>query len=258
MSLPQPFQRSDRPVILAHRGASTVRPENTESAFTEALAEGADGVELDVMRCASGEVVVVHDEELGRLAGRPLKVRETPWSELKLLDVGSWFGASYASARLLTLPQALEVLGDGALCNVELKGKGFGDPKLAPAVAQILAAAPKPERFVASSFNPFHLFRFREAAPHLATGLLFSPGQNLLLRTASTAPLLKVSALHPEQRLCTVAHLRRWRASGYDVATWTIDQPAAAVALHGAGVRVVISNRPGELVAAFQAIAVRR
>jgi glycerophosphoryl diester phosphodiesterase len=235
-----------------------VRPENTAAAFAEALAEGADGVELDVMRCASGEVVVVHDEELGRLAGRPLKVRETPWSELRDLDVGSWFGSAYASARLMTLSQALEVLGDAALCNVELKGGGLGDGKLASAVGRILLAAPRPERFVVSSFNPVHLYRFREAAPTIATGLLFSPGQSLPLRTASLAPLLRVSALHPEQRLCTVAHLERWRAHRYDVATWTIDQPAAAVALHQAGVRVVISNRPGDLVSAFEAIALRR
>jgi glycerophosphoryl diester phosphodiesterase len=258
VSLPKPYQRLDRPVILAHRGASAVRPENTAGAFTEALAEGADGVELDVMRCGSGEVVVVHDEELGRLAGRPIKVRETLWSQLKDLDVGSWFGAAYASSRLLTLVQALEVLGDTALCNVELKGGGFGDAKLAPAVARTLGSSSNPERFVVSSFNPFHLFRFREAAPRLATGLLFSPGQSWPLRTASSAPLLRVSALHPEQRLCTVARLARWRAQGYDVVTWTIDQPAAAVALHGAGVRAVVSNRPGDLVSAFDALKLRR
>jgi glycerophosphoryl diester phosphodiesterase len=241
---------------LAHRGASADRPENTESAFRLALADGADGVELDVMRCRSGEVVVIHDEDLGRLCGQPKKrVARMSWSELRELDVGSWFGAAYAAARLLTLPQALEVLGERALCNVELKGRGLGDAELAPAVARVLASAPNPERFVTSSFNPFHLYRFRSAEPQLATGLLFSPGQNALLRNAASAPLLRVSALHPEQRLCTVANLARWKASGYDVVTWTIDQPAVAVALLGAGVRGVVSNRPRGLLAAFDALS---
>jgi len=246
-------------VILAHRGASAERPENTEAAFALALSQGADGVELDVMRCGSGEVVVVHDEVLGRLAGRPdLVVAKTPWASLKDIDVGSWFGAAHAAARILTLPQALEVLGSAALCNVELKGRGFGDTKLAPAVARALLAAPDPERFVVSSFNPFHLFRLRESAPRLATGLLFAPGQSLPLRTAASAPLLRLAALHPEHRLCTVARLARWKAQGYDVVTWTVDQPAAAVALHGAGVRGIVSNRPRELVDAFAALASRR
>jgi glycerophosphoryl diester phosphodiesterase len=253
LSLPAPFHRSDRPIILGHRGSSAERPENTEAAFRLALSDGADGVELDVMRCRSGEVVVVHDADLGRLAGHPgLLVASAPWSELKGLDVGSWFGSAYASARLLTLPQALEALGSAALCNVELKGRGLGDPKLAPAVARVLAASPNPERFVVSSFNPFHLYRFHAAAPRIASGLLFSPGQNVLLRSAASAPLLRVSALHPEHRLCTVANLRRWQGSGYDVVTWTIDQPAVAVALHGAGVAAVVSNRPRELLAAFR------
>ena len=246
-------------MILAHRGASAERPENTEAAFRLAMTQGADGVELDVMRCRSGELVVIHDEDLGRLAGQPKNlVARMPWSELKDVDVGSWFGAAHASARPLTLPQAIEVLGSRALCNVELKGRGLGDPKLAPAVAEVLAAAPNPERFVVSSFNPFHLYRFRSAAPALATGLLFSPGQNAFLRNAMAAPLLRVSALHPEQRLCTVANLGRWKANGYDVVTWTVDQAAVAVALHGAGVRGVVSNRPGELLAAFAALQSRR
>jgi glycerophosphoryl diester phosphodiesterase len=258
LSLPAPFQRTDRPVILAHRGASAERPENTESAFRLALADGADGVELDVMRCRTGEVVVIHDEELGRLAGRPGRlVARSPWSELRELDVGSWFGAAYASTRLLTLPQAVEVLGRHALCNVELKGRGFGDPRLASAVADVLSRTPNPERFVVSSFNPFHLFRFRSAAPRVATGLLFSAGQNAFLRNAASAPLLRVRALHPEQRLCTVANLTRWKAHGYDVVTWTIDQPAVAVALQGAGVRGIVSNRPRELLAAFAALRPR-
>jgi glycerophosphoryl diester phosphodiesterase len=253
VSLPAPFHRTDRPIILGHRGSSAERPENTEAAFRLALFDGADGVELDVMRCRSGEVVVIHDGDLGRLAGHPeLHVANAPWSELKGLDVGSWFGSAYASARLLTLPQALEVLGSAALCNVELKGRGFGDPKLAAAVARVLTEAPNPERFVVSSFNPFHLYRFHSAALPIATGLLFSPGQNVLLRSAATAPLLRASALHPEHRLCTVANLRRWRASGYDVVTWTIDQAAVAVALHGAGVTAVVSNRPRELLTAFR------
>jgi len=246
-------------VILAHRGASAERPENTQGAFALALSQHADGVELDVMRCASGEVVVVHDENLGRLAGRQdLVVAKTPWTELRTLDVGSWFGTAYGSERLMTLAQTLEGLGTSALCNVELKGRGFGDLKLASAVARVLESSPFRERFVVSSFNPFHLFRFREAAPTVATGLLFSPGQSWPMRTAAGAPLLHLASLHPEQRLCTVANLARWRKQGYDVATWTIDQPAAAVALHGAGVRAIISNRPGELVAAFEDLAAAR
>src|SRR5690242_9583382 len=56
-----------RTLVLGHRGASAEAPENTLAAFRLALAQGADGVELDVWRCASGEVVVAHDEDLVRV-----------------------------------------------------------------------------------------------------------------------------------------------------------------------------------------------
>lgn len=64
-------------LLLAHRGASADAPENTLAAFQEAVAQGADGVELDAMVCGSGEVVVCHDETLERLAGLPWEVRTT-------------------------------------------------------------------------------------------------------------------------------------------------------------------------------------
>ena len=53
------LRRGAQPLVLGHRGASADYPENTVLAFREAMRAGADGVELDVMRCASGEVVVL-------------------------------------------------------------------------------------------------------------------------------------------------------------------------------------------------------
>ena len=74
--------------ILGHRGASAEFPENTIEAFLGAAEQGADGVELDVMRCASGELVVCHDERLDRLAGLELEFARTSWRRLKTVDVG--------------------------------------------------------------------------------------------------------------------------------------------------------------------------
>ena len=61
-----PFRRQsgERPFVLGHRGARHAAPENTLKAFDMAAAEGADGVELDVRLCQSGEVIVLHDPTL--------------------------------------------------------------------------------------------------------------------------------------------------------------------------------------------------
>jgi glycerophosphoryl diester phosphodiesterase len=247
VALPEPFHRKGRPLILAHRGASAERPENTASAFALAMEQGADGVELDVWRCASGEVVVTHDSNLRRLSGQPVEVRKAPWSVLSALDVGSWFHPRFSDARLLTLGEALECLGRDAVVDVELKGEGFADPGLPSAVAVILAAQVRPERFLVSSFNPLLLWRFRAVAPGLASGLLFAADQNFALRHALAAPLLHPSALVPSDVLCTPDALRAWRERGESILTWTVDEVARAVALHAEGVLGVVTNRPAIL-----------
>src|SRR5258708_34834961 len=67
-----------RPLVVGHRGASARAPENSVEAFARARADRADGVELDVLRCGTGEVVVFHDDDLARLGGRPDRIDALP------------------------------------------------------------------------------------------------------------------------------------------------------------------------------------
>src|SRR5205823_602409 len=106
--LPASFARAGRPLIWGHRGASFDAPENTLAAFTLAQAQGADGVELDAQRCGSGEVVVLHDESLGRTTGFAGLVTETPWSIVRGLDAGSRKDARFRGERVPLLAEVLE------------------------------------------------------------------------------------------------------------------------------------------------------
>ena len=77
--------------ILGHRGARLVAPENTLAAFRAALADGADGIELDVRQTADGALVCFHDSSLGRTTDGRGPLRERTLAELLALDAGSWF-----------------------------------------------------------------------------------------------------------------------------------------------------------------------
>jgi glycerophosphoryl diester phosphodiesterase len=89
--------------------------ENTLAAFRRAREEGADGVELDVLSCATGEVVVFHDEDLTRLAGRPERIADLPLAAVRDVRL-----AGGQSIPLFT--EALEELGSQSmLVNVEIK-----------------------------------------------------------------------------------------------------------------------------------------
>lgn len=105
--------------LVGHRGCAARAPENTVAAV-ERAAPHVDAVEVDVRRCGSGELVVVHDETLGRLAGVDRPVAETPWDELRSLRV---LGSDEGIPRLATLVDALPA--DVGL-NVECKERGLG------------------------------------------------------------------------------------------------------------------------------------
>jgi glycerophosphoryl diester phosphodiesterase len=242
-----------RPLVLGHRGASEDAPENTLAAFRLALAQGADGVELDVWRCRSGEVVVLHDEDARRVAGSPLRVREATLGELRALDVGAWKGPRFRGERVPLLREVLEAL-PGALVNVELKSRGR-DLELARATAGEIARAGAEGRVIVSSFDFRLVSAFRLAAPAVPVGLLFDGDHPWRLRTALAARLLRAAAVHPALGLVTPARVARWRRRGLAVNVWTADAPADVERLVSLGVDAIVTNAPGRTRALVERLA---
>ncbi|MEZ4402299.1 MAG: glycerophosphodiester phosphodiesterase [Kofleriaceae bacterium] len=227
--------RRARPLIWAHRGASAHATENTVAAFELAAAHGADGIELDVMPCATGEIVVFHDDDLARLAGRPERIEHLPWSTLAAVEL-------VGGHRIPRLPDALAAAGDLAV-NVELKSTHLGRPGRMPAaVAALLADAPRPDRLVVSSFDPVALWQFHLAAPTVPLGFLFEANVPALWR--NLGGLVGASSLHVQHDHCTAETIARWRARGFAVHAWTVDDPARLRALAAAGVDGVFANDP--------------
>lgn len=237
------------PLVLGHRGASADAPENTLAAFRLALAQGADGVELDVWRCATGEVVVGHDEGMLRVAGCDCLVQDTPLAELRALDVGAWKGDAFRGERMPLLSEVLEAF-PRAVVNVELKSRG-GDLRLADAVARVVARAGAGARVIVSSFDWRLLGAFRVTAPDVPVGLLFDGDHAWRLRLGVAIRVLRPSAVHPEGRLVTRERARAWNARGLAVNVWTVDDPVEAKALAALGAAALITNAPARIRAAL-------
>lgn len=233
--------------ILGHRGASAEAPENTLPAFRLALAQGADGVELDARLCASGEVVVFHDETLQRLTGRPGRVAKTPWSTLRTLQVSSPSG----QAPIPLLSEVLEALPRTAWVNVELKADS-GWLGLAARVARLLVDGGHQSHVVVSSFHPLCLLVLAARAPSLRRGYLLEAGRPAWLESGPLALWAGRDAVHPADAELTLERLQRWHAWGREVAVWTVDEPARARTLAGWGVDSLITNRPGVLRSALR------
>jgi len=231
--------------LLGHRGASEDFPENTLEAFAGARAQGADGVELDVQRCATGELVVCHDEALSRLAGVAKVVTQTSWSELRRLDVGTPLG--FRPARIPLLEEVLDALPAPAFVNVELKCEAVDDGGLSVAVGRLLQDRGEGERVFVSSFNPLNLIRLATAFPTRRRGLLLDPDRAFWPQAFLSQPVVGGTAVHPHDSQCTPERVAQWRARGLEVVAWTVDDPARARELQAMGVEWLITNRPGAL-----------
>jgi glycerophosphoryl diester phosphodiesterase len=228
-------------LVLGHRGAPREAPENTLAAFEAALRAGADGVELDVRLCASGEVVCCHDPTLRRLAGENVRIRTTPWSDLRARDLGG-------GARLCLLDDALDLWAARGVVNVELKRDDVDLGPLASAAVAAIERAPRCAVIV-SSFDPAALDAVAKARPRLARGQLLAPMEHPDV-AACLVGLDRpgLAAVHPWHGDTTPERLAAWRARGLDVNVWTVDDPGRAAELRDGGASMVITNVPAAVL----------
>jgi glycerophosphoryl diester phosphodiesterase len=234
-----------RPLVLAHRGACRLETENTLGAFRRAMSEGADGVELDVQCCASGEVVVFHDDDLARLAGRSQRIADLGLAALREVRLTG-------GGEIPTLDEALQACGPSARVNVELKCAGLRTASYRALVSGVAAAVDRAgaaERVLVSSFSLTALWLWARKRPDVPCGLLFERPRPLRfpwpLRTDRVVPFIGASAVHPEDSLCCPEALAGWRRRGLAVNVWTVDEPSRIRSLAAMGVSAIITNEPG-------------
>jgi glycerophosphoryl diester phosphodiesterase len=107
--------------VIAHRGASAYRPENTLASFEHAIELGADWFELDCMLTRDLEVVVIHDSTLDRTTSGTGRVADHTLSELQPFEAGAWYGPEFAGEPIPTLGQALDLARKriGVYCEIK-------------------------------------------------------------------------------------------------------------------------------------------
>ena len=235
-------------LVFGHRGARGLAPENTLSSFELALSMGIDGVEFDVMPCASGEAVVFHDYRLDKLAGGWGWVEGTSLDKLKKFDVGAMFHQRYRGERIPSLDEVLELIQDRLIINIELKGENARNDGLESHVAQALRRRGLVDNAIISSFNPMRLARINEVAPEFNTGVLVQQDAAWWLRKFWFAPLRGADAVHPEIGMVSKPLVDGWHQKGKVVIAWPANTPADVKMLIDYGVDGIITDRPDRLM----------
>lgn len=217
-------------LIVGHRGAAGLEPENTLRSFARAIELGVDAVELDVY-LVDNHLVVIHDDTLERTTNGHGPVMDTPFDALRWLDAG-------AGESIPTLEEVIELVAGRAAINVELKGDGTAAP-----VARCIAAQPNAEILV-SSFEHVELGRFRRESPHgLVAPLFHRPAPQMF----DIAAALGAWSINVSGRLATPELLREIARRGYRSLVYTINEKAAAQTLRDAGAGGIFTDYPDRM-----------
>ncbi len=209
----------------AHRGFAAVNPENTLTAVERAVDAGADAVEVDVRRCGTGELVVVHDETVDRVTDGTGRVADLSLSTLQSLDVlGTGAGVPSLSAVVATVPE-------DCLLNIELKETG-----LAETVRAVVADTDSD--VLVSSFETTALSEVA-AVSDLPRALLCQES------ALDRARQLDCRAIHPHESVCDREFVAAAHDAGLRVNAWTVRSQETARRLAEAGVDGLIADAPG-------------
>jgi len=220
------------PLLIAHRGASAEKPENTLAAFARALALGVDAIELDVHVTRDGVPVVFHDDTLPRLTGARGRIAARNWADLAALRVR---GAE-------PIPRLVEVLRltrTRTVVQIEIKP---GVP--VPPVLRAVKAAGALKAVIFASFAPGVLRAARELAP-AAPRMLISDGRRAPSSLAAQLAICQANGLSVNHRAVRdAAWLRYFQARGYAVWCWTVNDARRARQLAGWGVDGLVGDNP--------------
>ncbi len=264
---------STRPLIIGHRGASAIAPENTLAAFARAMQEGADGIEFDVRLAADGVAVVIHDATLQRTGSVSGIVSKLSSEELGRIDVGSWFDRQprdssqrafgrFSNETVPSLQQVFDLFihNQGSL-YLEMKGEPQDNDRLAKQVVRQIKDNSFVNRVVVESFDLPLIELVKSIDPTVRTAALFEPKlshPSSLLRTRLPQRAVACGtdeiALH--HTLASAATIRNARELGLNVVVWTVDNPNWVIKAQDLDIHALITNDPARLVARLREASV--
>lgn len=243
------MDRDQRPLVIAHRGSSGTAPENTITALSHAIAQGADAVECDVRLSKDNEVVVFHDATLRRTTDGRGYVRDHSVQHLKQFDAGSWFASSFAGERIPTLAETLEFVNGRIGINIELKSvrEVRNSRELVNRCLEEIERSRALEYVLITSFQHSLLQRVKGQNPNVTVGVLYHP-----LLHAGQSPSRLARQVGAKVFVCSLRFLRRRMVAdahrcGIAVAAYTINTKQHLQRCLALGLDGVVTNFPGRM-----------
>lgn len=230
-------------LVIAHRGASAVEPENTLRAFATAARMGADGIELDIFLTHDQRLVVTHNNSTWQQAREKLLVRKSTLAGLKELNFGR-------GERIPTLEEVFEeFLTKFSVINVEIKSTGLRTDGIEERLAILIRRFNCPDKILVSSFNPLNLQRFRRLLPQVRIGYLMCPEQTVAVKNRRVIRWLSPDTLNLDQNMLKMPRYQPLFALPKTQWIWTLNTvDQMKFWLKRKRVEAIITNHPDKLI----------
>ena len=199
---------------IGHRGAMGHEPENTLASIKKAIDLGADGFEIDVFKCLSGEIVLFHDKHLDKLTNGEGLVEKKSLTDLKKLSVLG------TENKIPTLEEVLNIINKQVFLNIELKGKNTAKASLELVEKFINQKKISSQNILFSSFNWNELEKLRELNSDVKIALIT---ENDPLLAIETAKKLKAFAINPNYKDLNKKNIKIIHNNDFKIYTWTVN-----------------------------------
>jgi glycerophosphoryl diester phosphodiesterase len=176
MMLLEEFVLSRKLFVVAHRGSSGTAPENTMSAFRQALDVGADMIETDIQFSGDNKIIIFHDKALKRTTNSIGSTNRLSYKELKELDAGNWFDPKFKGEKIPLLEELIDEIKGKVFLNIEIKPLGSnGKDHHLQGLVDILNKKSMDGHVLLSSFDYEALKTIKNLNPKLPTAAIKLP-----------------------------------------------------------------------------------
>ncbi|HKK44270.1 MAG TPA: glycerophosphodiester phosphodiesterase family protein [Balneolaceae bacterium] len=249
-NLPALYKANKRRVmVIAHRGASAYRPENTMAAFEHALELDADMIELDVVLSKDGVPVIFHDAKLNNHSNGKGRVGKRTLEELKNLDAGSWFSTQFSGQKIPTLKEVMEFARGKIALNIEIKKQetDYPDGYVERQCLEMVREYDMQRHVLLSSFDYQALGKLKELNPEIPLALLYDRSKSNQMLPHELVRKYHVDAFNCSFRELNKNRLNDLKENDIPSFIYTVDQESKMHRLIKAGVSGIFTNKPDVL-----------
>ncbi|HEX4950058.1 MAG TPA: glycerophosphodiester phosphodiesterase [Blastocatellia bacterium] len=230
-------------LVIAHRGASAVEPENTLRAFERSMQMGAQMIEMDLHLTRDGQVVVIHDDELIHTTSGRGRVSQLNFDEVRKADAGQ-------GERVPTLKETLELTRGRVQLYLEIKA-----PQAAEETMRIVRSFNCQNEVMLASFNLELMRRLGEEVTDMEIGLILgTPSLHPTTRWREAMPWIalrhfKYQTLCMQVQMCSAVLARNIKQQGKKLYVWTANSDAQYARMIARGVDGICTDTPDRLIA---------